>query len=269
MADSGDAKPLVTQDPWTALRRFTPARIALGRAGASQPTGASLSFALAHAQARDAVHEALDIVDLLAQLRAQRFQAAVVRSCAPDRETYLRRPDLGRRLDEAHCDTVRALTGSVGADSSSDSFPDPSFDLAFVLGDGLSPIAVQRHAVPVLTGVRALLGGWRIAPVVVAEQARVALADEVGQLLGAGIVAILIGERPGLSSPDSMGIYLTFAPRVGCTDAQRNCISNIRPQGLGYEAAASRLAHLLNGARRLGATGIALKDDSAAGGVLT
>lgn len=243
---------LVEPDPWTRLRAFTPARIALGRVGASQPTGALLAFSLAHAQARDAVHEPLAVADVAAGLAAAGFAALHAHSRAADRAQYLRRPDLGRRLDEA---SVARLRGAA---------PSPAPDLVFVVADGLSALAVARHAVPMLEAARARLPGWSIGPVVVAEQARVALGDEAGELLGARAVALLVGERPGLSSPDSLGIYLTWAPRVGRSDAERNCISNIRPEGLSYERAAATLAGLLEGARRLGATGVSLKDESGA-----
>lgn len=250
---SGAAPVVVEADAWTALRAFTPARIALGRTGASQPTGAQLAFGLAHAQARDAVHAALDADALEAALREAGFEALRAHSRAPDRPTYLRRPDLGRRLDEASLARLRAAATATAT------APPP--ELAFVVADGLSAVAVARHAVPLLRAARERLAGWRIGPVTVALQARVALGDEVGEALGAGAVALLVGERPGLSSPDSLGVYLTWDPRVGRTDAQRNCISNVRAQGLSYDAAAATLARLLEGARRLGATGVGLKDD--------
>jgi ethanolamine ammonia-lyase small subunit len=248
---SAAAAPIVEADPWTALRAFTPARIALGRTGASQPTSALLAFSLAHAQARDAVHEALSPGDLAGALTQAGHAVLHVRSRAADRPTYLRRPDLGRRLDDASAARLRAAASRPGP------------DLLFVVADGLSALAVTRHAVPLIAAAARLLAGWSIGPVVIAEQARVALGDEAGELLGARAVALLVGERPGLSSPDSMGIYLTWAPRVGRTDAERNCISNVRPEGLDCDAAARTLAGLLAGARRLGATGIGLKDESA------
>jgi ethanolamine ammonia-lyase small subunit len=241
---------IVTPDAWAALRTFTPARIALGRTGASQPTSAQLAFGLAHAQARDAVHAPLDVAALDAALADAGFRVLHVRSRAADRPTYLRRPDLGRRLDAGSLARLRAAA------------PSPAPDLVFVIADGLSAIAVARHAAPVLCAARTRLPGWRIGPVVIAEQARVALGDEAGEALGARAVVLLVGERPGLSSPDSLGLYLTWAPRVGRTDAERNCISNVRPEGLVYERAAITLAGLLDGARRLGATGVMLKDES-------
>jgi ethanolamine ammonia-lyase small subunit len=246
------ARPLVEPDAWTALRAFTPARIALGRTGSSQPTSAQLAFGLAHAQARDAVHAPLDVAALDAALRAEGFDTLVAHSRAADRPTYLRRPDFGRRLDDASLARLRAAV------------PATPPDLLFVVADGLSAVAVARHAVPLLVAARERLAGWSIGPVVIASQARVALGDEAGEALGARAVALLVGERPGLSSPDSLGIYLTWAPRVGRTDAERNCISNVRPEGLAYGRAAATLAGLLEGARRLGATGVSLKDETEA-----
>ena len=239
----------VAPDPWHTLRSFTRARIALGRTGHGLPTDALLAFELAHAKARDAVHHPLEIDALRSALRAQGFATLDAHSAAPDRAHYLRRPDLGRRLaDESRTALERAKTEGV--------------DLTFVVADGLSAFATARHAVPLLVAARAKLEGWRIGPVVIARQARVALGDEIGALLGATFVAVLIGERPGLSSPDSLGIYLTYGPRVGRTDAERNCISNVRPEGLGYAEAAHKLHYLLTQARRLSLTGVALKDDS-------
>ena len=246
-----DATP-VLPDPWSALRAFTPARIALGRTGASQPTAALLAFSLAHAQARDAVHEAFDAASMSIELQADGVQTIVVHSRATDRPMYLRRPDLGRRLDAASCDRLRKAADDAKA----------APDLVLVVADGLSALAVSRHAQPMLTAIRSQLPGWSIGPVVLAEQARVALGDDVGELLGARAVALLVGERPGLTSPDSLGIYLTWAPRVGRSDAERNCISNIRPEGLSYEQAAVTLAGLLEGAKRLGTSGIMLKDET-------
>jgi ethanolamine ammonia-lyase small subunit len=246
----------VRPNPWTALRRLTPARIALGRTGASLPTEEVLRFGLAHAQARDAVHAALDAPALATRIQALGLQTLTVASAAPDRATYLMRPDLGRRLAP---ESAQGLAGHTAA----------PWDLLLVVGDGLSALAVERHAVPLLEHLFATQPpGWRLGPVVLATQARVALADEIGQLLSAPTVAILIGERPGLSSPDSLGIYLTHAPRLGRTDAERNCISNIRPEGLPYAEAARRLWWLCDAARRLGMSGVGLKDGSGAGGEL-
>lgn len=239
-------------DPWADLRRHTPARIALGRAGCSLPTAEVLRFAAAHAQARDAVHIALDADALARDLAALGLGSLCVRSRAADRASYLRRPDQGRRLDGADALHLQATaSGPV--------------DLALVLGDGLSAVAVQRHAAPLLMALMPLLAsGIALAPLVIATQARVALADEIGALLQARLVLILLGERPGLSAPDSLGAYLTHAPQVGCHDAQRNCVSNIRPAGLPISQAARRLAWLLHEALRRHLSGVALKDDSGA-----
>ena len=238
-------------DPWETLRRFTCARIALGRSGGSLPTRALLDFGLAHAQARDAVHTPLDTQTLQAALVAAGFGMPVlVHSAAGDRATYLRRPDLGRQLALAS----RAALADLHAEAC---------DVLFVIADGLSARAAQTHAVPLLEQTRQRLPAqWRIGPVLIATQARVALGDHIGALLHAQQVVVCIGERPGLSSPDSLGLYLTHAPRVGLTDADRNCISNVRPEGLPYAQAAHKLAYLLAGARRLGQSGVGLKDDS-------
>ena len=258
-------------DPWVELRRHTPARIALGRAGTSLPTAELLRFAAAHAQARDAVQLPLDVpaltADLLAALLTARSGAPLadllaasqpagepviaLRSRAPDRAAYLRRPDWGRQLDAASADRLQALAGGP-------------VDLAVVVADGLSALAAQRHAPTLLAALStALAGGLTLAPLVIATQARVALGDEIGALLQARLVLVLLGERPGLSSTDSLGAYLTHAPHIGCSDAQRNCVSNIRPAGLAPAAAAQRIAWLLREALRRRLSGIALKDDSA------
>lgn len=242
----------VVRDAWQALRRLTPARIALGRAGASLPTDAVLAFGLAHAQARDAVHTPLDRVAVARALQEAGFDPVAVRSTAPDRPTYLRRPDFGRRLDA----DSRARLQAIAAD--------PGPEVLFVVADGLSARAIHAHAVPLLQAVAPRLAHRELGPVVVAEQARVALGDEIAEILRAEQVVMLIGERPGLSSPDSLGVYFTHAPRIGRTDAERNCISNIRDGGLDYGEAAVRLDWLLEGARRLGRSGVALKGDSEA-----
>ena len=229
----------VPLDPWAALRASTPARIALGRAGASLPTREVLGFGLAHAKARDAVHDALDVDKLLRELRDH--NPVSVRSAAGDRATYLTRPDLGRKL-------ASPLSGSA--------------EIVIAIEDGLSAVAVQTHAVPLLNELKKLSEKWRNAAVVVATQGRVALGDEIGERMKAKLVVVMIGERPGLTSPDSLGVYLTYNPRVGRTDAERNCISNIRPQGLGYVEAARRLDWLASAALARGLTGIGLKDGS-------
>jgi ethanolamine ammonia-lyase small subunit len=237
----------VVRSPWDQLRQFTAARIALGRAGVSMPTAPQLAFQLAHAQARDAVHLELDDAALAKNLTvALGLPCFCVHSAAPDRATYLRRPDLGRKLDPAS----RAVLDHPG-----------KYDLGFVIADGLSALAIERHALPFL---RSFLGTDAVAPLVIVRQGRVAVGDEVAELLGIELVVVMIGERPGLSSPDSMGLYLTWQPRVGTTDERRNCISNVRPEGLGYDDAARKLHYLVTEARRRGISGVALKDDSGA-----
>jgi ethanolamine ammonia-lyase small subunit len=227
---------------WNDLRRFTSARVALGRAGNGLPTAAHLAFQSAHASARDAVHAPLDVAVLQAGLDAAGLQSIVVQSEAADRQTYLLRPDLGRRLRDRA--VIPVIPGA----------------LLFVVCDGLSAIAVQRHAVPLLRCVVPALSE-PVAPIVVAEQGRVALGDDIGEAMGAEAVAVLIGERPGLSAADSLGVYLTWQPRRGRTDAERNCISNIRPDGFPPAAAAAKLLWLINAMRRLRQTGVGLKDE--------
>jgi ethanolamine ammonia-lyase small subunit len=235
---------------WTSLQRLTAARIGLKRVGASLATGPLLDFKLAHARARDAVHEALDEAKLIADVATLALPVLTVASAAEDRRRYLMRPDLGRQLAQG---AATVLTPHAGA-----------YDVAFVVADGLSARAVQTHASPVLASLVPALQneGWRIAPLVVARHGRVALGDGIAALLGADCVAILIGERPGLTAPDSMGAYLTWQPRDGSTDADRNCISNIRPEGIGYADAAFKIAHLLCRMRARRLSGVQLKDDS-------
>ncbi len=238
---------------WADLRHFTSARVALGRAGNGVPTGAHLAFQADHAQARDAVHAALDVPLMQADLASAGFANVAVHSAAPDRRTFLLRPDLGRRLRPSDHAVLPQAPGAM----------------LFVICDGLSATAVQRHAVPLLARVIPALTrtgpiASMVAPVVLAEQGRVALGDEIGASMGVEAVAMLIGERPGLSSPDSLGVYLTWQPRVGRTDAERNCISNIRAEGLPIAAAADKLLWLIGAMRRMRLTGIALKDDQPA-----
>ena len=246
----------VTANPWGALRQLTAARIALGRSGISQPTAPQLAFQLAHARARDAVHLALDPVALGEALHAVCGLPCVsVHSAAADRHVYLQRPDLGRRLD----DVSRAKLAAACADGGA------RYDLALVVADGLSALAIQQNAVPFIHALMARLpdAQWRLAPVTIVQQGRVAIGDDIANLLDAQAVVVLIGERPGLSSTDSMGLYLTWAPRPGLTDASRNCISNVRPDGLTYDAAAFKLHYLLSEARRRQLSGVALKDETA------
>jgi ethanolamine ammonia-lyase small subunit len=235
---------------WADLRRLTAARIGLARTGASLSTGPLLDFRLAHARARDAVLESLDEVRLARDLAALNMPVLSVASAAPDRQSYLMRPDLGRRLAADGEATLSAQRGN--------------HDVVFVIADGLSARAVEAHAAPVLSAVTAGLRGerWRIAPLVIVRHGRVAIGDAIAAAIGAASVAVLIGERPGLSAPDSMGAYLTWQPRAGTTDADRNCISNIRPEGIDYDAAALKLVHLLRAMRARRLSGVALKDDS-------
>jgi ethanolamine ammonia-lyase small subunit len=243
-------EPLVHADAWVALRAHTPARIALGRSGVSMPTAELLRIGAADALARDAVHLPLDADALQAALHDAGFASLRADSAAPDRATYLLRPDLGRRLSERGQAALRAAATTP-------------CDLLIVMADGLSALAVGRHALPLAVAVRASVPpGWTLGPVVIATQARVALGDALGEALRARMVAVLIGERPGLSAPDSLGVYLTWAPQPGRADAQRNCISNIRPEGLAVQHAARKLWWLCEEARRIGATGVVLKDRS-------
>ena len=241
-------------NPWQELRRLTPARIALGRAGTSLPTGAQLDFQFAHAQARDAVHLPLDCSALAAQLAVEAQQPLLLHSAATDRHVYLQRPDLGRRLDAPSAERLRQHR-EQHADG---------YDLAIVIADGLSALAVQRHSQPFLQRLREQMAGdgWSLAPLCLVQQGRVAVADEVAELLGAKMVVILIGERPGLSSPDSLGLYFTYAPKVGLTDAFRNCISNVRLEGLSYGVAAHKLLYLMREACRRQLSGVTLKDEA-------
>lgn len=238
-------------DAWTLLREFTDARIALGRSGASLPTREVLNFGLAHAQARDAIHQPFDSETLARQLHELGLNTLEAHSAAPERHTYLNRPDLGRMLSD---ESRQALAERRP----------PAHDLLLVIGDGLSSHAVHRQSVGLISALLPYLQtlGISLGPVVLAHQSRVALGDDIGETLGSKAVAILIGERPGLSSPDSLGVYLTWKPERQRIESERNCISNIRPEGLGYDAAAFKLAWLLEQAflRRL--TGVRLKDES-------
>jgi ethanolamine ammonia-lyase small subunit len=256
----------VTANPWAALRQFTDARIALGRAGISLPTSAHLDFQLAHAQARDAVHLALDVHTLAQTLDAALPNAVApcltLHSAAADRSVYLQRPDLGRQLDAPSRERLSALPRPASASPS-----ERPYDVAFVVVDGLSALAIAQNAAPFLAQLQERIAPahWSIAPICIVEQGRVAVGDEVGELLGAKAVVVLIGERPGLSSPDSMGLYLTWKPRVGLTDASRNCISNVRPAGLRYEDAVYKLHYLLAQAQQRQLSGVDIKDETGGG----
>jgi ethanolamine ammonia-lyase small subunit len=243
-----------TPNPWLELRRLTPARIALGRTGTSMPTAAQLDFQLAHAQARDAVHLPFDHVALSEQLNAKSRETLLLHSAAADRDSYLQRPDKGRRLDEASAQSLRDYAAAHPG----------GIDVAVIVADGLSSLAVHRHTVPFLERMEELASaeGWRLSPVILVEQGRVAIGDEIGELLGAKMSVVLIGERPGLSSPDSLGLYFTYAPKIGLNDAHRNCISNVRLEGLSYGMAAHRLLYLMREACKRQLSGVNLKDEA-------
>jgi len=241
---------------WGArLRALTPARVALGSTGVSQPLRSQLEFQRAHALARDAVHARLEAGALArtlgeisgGEVLCLQTMAGGAANGATDRATYLQRPDLGRRLDESSRTILdRSAQGP--------------YDLAIVIADGLSALAVERHAASLFGALLPNFGGWKLAPICVVEQGRVAIGDEIGEAFRADLAVVLIGERPGLSAPDSLGVYITWAPRVGRTDAERNCVSNIRTEGLHYAQAATQVIFYLSEARRRRLTGIALKD---------
>lgn len=250
MTDKLPKQTLSPSDPWTGLRGLTAARIGLERSGASLSTAPLLEFRLAHARARDAVHEPLDVPLLLEDLGHAVGETLAIRSAAETREQYLMRPDLGRRLSS---DSAAELARHSAA-----------YDLVLAIADGLSARAIQMHAPPVIAGVLSNLrcAEWRIAPLVVVRHGRVAICDEIAQAFGANCVVALIGERPGLSAPDSMGAYLTWLPSDHTTNADRNCISNIRPDGIDYVEAANKIAQLISAMRTWGMSGIQLKDHS-------
>lgn len=252
MTESGDDGSLARPDPWRMLSRFTTARIGLGRAGGSVPTKPLLAFQLAHARARDAVQRDLDVENLARRLTEAGFETLPLRSAATDRKAFVARPDLGRILD----DGSRRLLERSGPDAT-------PYDCALVVADGLSALAVERHAIALLQVLnpRLAAAGWRSSPVCIVTQGRVAVGDEVGALLPARMSVMLIGERPGLSAPDSLGIYFTYDPLPGRSNAERNCISNVRPpEGLPYELAAHRLYHLMVESDRRKLSGVALKE---------
>ncbi|GLT16973.1 ethanolamine ammonia-lyase light chain [Vibrio zhanjiangensis] len=254
----------VTDNPWQSLRQFTSARIALGRAGNSIPTDEMLAFQLDHAKARDAVHRPLNIEQLVAQLCAKGTITnhtpclpLVVNSKVSDRLIYLQRPDLGRQLDDV---SMQKLINH--RDSSKN-----SYDLSIVIADGLSSVAIQNHAAAVIERLISLLANdpkysWTLAPITIVKQGRVACGDDVGECYKAKISLILIGERPGLTSPDSMGLYITWYPARGTQDSRRNCISNIRPEGLSYNKACEKAHYLLTESLQQQVSGVYLKDRS-------
>ena len=247
----GSTDPISTADSWGALAQFTSARIALGRAGGSARTATLLDFRLSHARARDAVQMEFHVDPLCAALGRAGIETVRVETAAADRRTFLVRPDLGRRLAPESRAALVTRRSQLGRR-----------DLAIIVSDGLSALAAERQVGPVLTHLVPLLraAGWSLYPIFVAPFARVKLQDELGELLGARHTLMLLGERPGLGSPDSLGAYFTFTPRAACTDADRNCVSNIRPEGYSPKAAAQKLAQLLCESARRGISGVALKD---------
>jgi ethanolamine ammonia-lyase small subunit len=240
-------------DPWHFLRDVTAARIALGRTGGSLPTRELLDFSLAHARAQDAVHVPFRAEAVVDALAATGLDSLVVSSATGNRETYLRRPDLGRQLDAASRQALQSLPRAA------------PIDLVAIVSDGLSAPAAELHAAPLLSQLvpQLVADGWQIAPVIIVRHGRVAIEDEIGELVEARLALILLGERPGLGSPDSLGAYFVYEPRIGRTDAERNCVSNIRPDGMPVDAAAETLHHLLTQARQRRLSGVALKDERA------
>jgi ethanolamine ammonia-lyase small subunit len=232
------------------LTDYTPARVNLGLVGDSLPTKALLDFRLAHARARDAVHFPLDGISLAQEMAQRNWRSCILSSNAENRDEYLRNPDKGRRLNHASTAELAKVDGAQ--------------DIVFVVADGLSALAVHRHALQLLEEVFQRLSHVPsdASPICIVNQARVAIGDHIGALLSASIAVVIIGERPGLSAPDSSGVYLTWQPRLGCTDAERNCISNIQPHGLSYELAAHKLVFLIGEARRRKVSGIALKESA-------
>lgn len=238
-------------DPWHSLKTYTDARIALGHTGGTIPLKEVLQFKLAFAHAKDAVYSQLDWPKLSQILEELPLPYLKLHSRATSRSVYLQRPDWGRNLNEASVASLKEIPGT-------------ETDIAIVLADGLSATAINQHALPLLQRLlpRLQKANYRVAPIAVVEQGRVAIGDEIGHLLGSKLVIVLIGERPGLSAPYSMGAYLTYAPQTGLTDERRNCISNIRPEGLAYELACQKLFYLIQTSLRLQLSGVELKDNT-------
>ena len=243
-----NSQTIITPDVWMSLKNSTEARIALGRAGGSIPTHEWLQFKAAHAAARDAVHAPFDPESITTSISNLGLESLSITSAVTDKKTFLLRPDLGRRLDQGSRERLLLIGASA------------SFDLAIIVSDGLSARAAEQSAGPLLNALVPLLvtDNWNLAPLCIAHFGRVALQDEVGELLHTPMVLILLGERPGLSSPESLGAYLVYGPKMGNTDAARNCVSNIRPRGLSCSAAAAKLHELLTASRRLCLSGINL-----------
>ena len=240
------------ENPWASIRKYTQARIAIGRCGSSIPTKELLDFKLCHAKAIDAVSTMLDSSQMAQKIESMFGEKVhLLHSLANDRAEYLRRPDLGRKLSDESIEKLSALNVS------------PQADVALVIADGLSSFAIEKNTVPFLEKFLPLLKekGFSLAPITLAEQARVAIADEIGVTFGAKLSVILIGERPGLKTPDSLGIYMTYRPESGTTDERRNCISNVRMEGLPYEIAAQKLIYLISEAFTRQLSGVELKDE--------
>ena len=248
----------IIENPWALLKDYTDARIGLGRSGVSIPTSHSLAFQLAHAQAQDAVHLSLDVENIAEQLFVndinKETSPILLHSQAINRTTYLQRPDLGRRLDKNSSEILKKIKANDNT----------FYDLSIVIVDGLSSLAIKENAInfikKLMTALKEDKQKWNLSPFSIVQQGRVAVGDEVGELLKTKISIVLIGERPGLSSPDSLGLYLTWNPKVGLSDASRNCISNIRSEGLSYEEAVKKTMYLLKESRRLELSGVNLKD---------
>lgn len=244
-------KHIIQPDPWEELKMYTAARIALGRTGTAEPLQALLQFRLAHAFARDAVYAVLDQQMLLTELQSLNSASFILQTQAANRSEYLQYPDKGRRLHVKAQDQLKEFNST-------------GYDVCLVLADGLSATAINSHAISLLKLLLPLFdkASLSVAPVCIVQEGRVAIGDECGYLLKAKLVAVLIGERPGLSSPDSLGVYLTWKPTPGLTDEARNCISNIRPEGLNYPMASEKIFFLINEALRLQLSGVALKDNA-------
>lgn len=244
------SKYIIQQDAWHSLKVFTNARIALGKTGTAIPLKEVLQFKLAFAHARDAVYSVLDNKDLSSRLASFQFPIYFIESKADNRAVYLQRPDLGKSLNDHSKNQILNVNH-------------PHYDIAIILADGLSATAINNHAIPILQLLVPMLQQLRyvISPIVVVQNARVAISDEVGSLLNAKLSLVLIGERPGLTSPDSMGAYLTYNPTPGLTDESRNCISNIRPEGLQYKPATEKILYLIQESLRLKLSGVSLKDN--------
>jgi ethanolamine ammonia-lyase small subunit len=249
-----NSKDPVINNSWCKLRRYTDARIGLGRAGISQTTNTHLQFQLDHANARDAIHIPLDTDLIVEDLLRLGISSVVLNSRAENRTVYLQRPDLGRRLDSISVETIKSCKTQLS----------DSVDAIIVIADGLSSTAVHRHSIKLAEKIRKgfVAQKMRVSPICIVDQGRVAIGDEIGQLFNAQLIVMIIGERPGLSAPDSLGIYYTFMPKLGLTDVNRNCISNVRPAGMSIEIATNKLFWLINESLKRRISGVNLKDES-------